>query len=195
MIEPRRGASRLPRQGAARPLRRLRSRCLSDRSGVAAVEFALLVPVMLVCLAGMVDLGQALSVSRKVDQIAATVSDLVAQEATISTSDVTSILTGASAILLPYDTSGLVITVSAVTIGTSSNTVVWALQSSGTAPTAGSVTTAVIPSAITESGVQIIVAQVSYSYAPSFSSLFGGSYDFSHQHLSRPRESSTVALE
>lgn len=38
-----------------------RARAWSDRRGVAAVEFALIVPVVLLALTGLVDLGRALS--------------------------------------------------------------------------------------------------------------------------------------
>lgn len=164
-------------------------------SGSVAVEFALLTPVVLALMAGLIDLCEVLAVQRKVVEIAYTVSDLVAQEETISTTDVNAILAGASAIIRPYDAGNLVITVAAITPGSSADTVTWALALNATAPSAGSTSTVTIPSAIKESGVEIIAAEVTYTFYPVFSDLFGSAIHFDRRHLSRPRKSDSVALE
>ena len=73
-------------------------RFAAARGGVAAVEFALLVPVVLAMMAAAVDLTQAISIKRKLVEIAYTASDLVAQRSDLTAADVSSILTGSSAI-------------------------------------------------------------------------------------------------
>jgi Flp pilus assembly protein TadG len=167
---------------------------LRDASGVAATEFALIIPVVIVMMAGLIDVAQALAVNRKLVEISSSVADLVAQRSNITSSDVTAILKGSQAILLPYSTTGLKIVVSVVTVGTQ-NTVVWASASGTTAPTAGSVTTATIPSEMTVSGVDVVVAQVQYTFSPTFSTLFGQSFNFNDQELARPRQGTTVTRD
>jgi Flp pilus assembly pilin Flp len=68
------------------PLRRF----LRDRDGVAAVEFAFIMPVMLVLYFGVVVLGQGIEISRKVQLASRTLADLTTQQ-------LPSIITGSSA--------------------------------------------------------------------------------------------------
>jgi Flp pilus assembly protein TadG len=170
-------------------------RFAAARGGVAAVEFALLVPVVLAMMAAAVDLTQAISIKRKLVEIAYTASDLVAQRSALTAADVSSILTGSSAILLPNSTTNLDIVLSALNISGSKNIVAWASAVGTTAPAAGSTLTSVtVPSDIVVSGVQIIAAQVSYTYQPPFSGLFGSTVSLSTVNLARPRTSKTVTL-
>lgn len=168
---------------------------LQNSRAAAAVEFALLLPVALIIMAGIVDITQALAVKRKMVEIAFTVSDLVAQRSSISSSDVNSILTGASAIMLPHDTSKLKIVLSVLNISSSGNKVAWASATGTTAPTSGSVSSLTVPASIVVSGVQIVGAQVSYTFTPTFTGLFGESFAFNTQELARPRTSSTITLK
>ena len=53
-----------------------------DRSGIAATEFAVIVPLMLVMFFGVVEFSSALAVDRKVTLVARTLSDLRSQAPT-----------------------------------------------------------------------------------------------------------------
>ena len=64
---------------------------LRDRRGLAATEFAMLVPMMLVVFVGVSEVGQAISISRKVTITVRTVTDLVTQYSALSTSDMTNL--------------------------------------------------------------------------------------------------------
>jgi Flp pilus assembly protein TadG len=50
-----------------------------DRSGIAATEFAVIVPIMLVMFFGVVEFSSAVAVDRKVTLVSRTLSDLTAQ--------------------------------------------------------------------------------------------------------------------
>jgi Flp pilus assembly protein TadG len=63
-------------------IRQLISRYRADSSGVAAIEFAFVVPVMFVMFVGAVELSQAVTVDRRVTQSASSVADLVARKET-----------------------------------------------------------------------------------------------------------------
>ena len=62
-------------------LRRLNclARFRSDRRGVAAVEFALVAPVLIAAYLGMAELTLGLMTARQTSHLAATVGDLAAQ--------------------------------------------------------------------------------------------------------------------
>ena len=84
----------------------------ADATGVAAVEFAFIVPIMGVMFIGAVELSQAIIVDRRVTQIASSTADLVARaETTISQSDITDIMKAGSFIMSPYALNPLQIVV------------------------------------------------------------------------------------
>ena len=64
-----------------------------DRKGLAAIEFAMLVPIMLVMFFGVVELSSGVAVDRKVTLVARTLSDLTSQSSSIDNTDLTSFST------------------------------------------------------------------------------------------------------
>src|SRR5262245_44457481 len=69
-------------------LRRRLQRLAHDQRGVSAVEFAMLLPLMLTLYLGAVEISQAVAVDRKVTLAARSVADLVAQVTTVNNADV-----------------------------------------------------------------------------------------------------------
>src|SRR5436305_12464294 len=89
-----------------RPLRRF----LADRRGVSAVEFAMLLPLMVALYLGGVEISSAVAIDRKVTLVARTLADLVAQATNVSSTDVTNVLSAIAAVVQPYDDTKLKIT-------------------------------------------------------------------------------------
>ena len=77
-------------------------RLASDERGVSAVEFALLLPLMLTLYLGTVEVSQGIAADRKVTLTARTVADLVAQVSSINNTDMTNSLNAAAAVIAPY---------------------------------------------------------------------------------------------
>ena len=75
---------------------------LKDRRGIAATEFAIVVPIMLVMFFGTVEFSSAVAVDRKVTLVAQTLSDLTAQSTTVGDSDMTNFFAASTAILTPF---------------------------------------------------------------------------------------------
>ena len=76
--------------------------------GIAINEFALILPLMLILWAGLVEFGNLHSVSRKVALSAQSTADLIAQQRTVTISELNDIVAAGHAILFPYpvDTMG-----------------------------------------------------------------------------------------
>src|SRR3954462_7758942 len=105
--------------------RRLR-RLIGDERGVSAVEFAMLLPLMLTLYLGAVELSQGIGADRKVTQTARTIADLVSQVTSINNTDMTNSLSAAAAVVAPYPVTNLKVTVSSVTIdATGKATIAW----------------------------------------------------------------------
>ncbi|MGZ5897981.1 MAG: TadE/TadG family type IV pilus assembly protein, partial [Xanthobacteraceae bacterium] len=95
-----------------RPLRRF----LADKRGVSAVEFAMLLPLMVTLYLGGVEVSSAVAIDRKMTLVARTLGDLVAQATSVDNAAMTSILSATTAVMAPYPDTNLKITVSSVQI-------------------------------------------------------------------------------
>jgi Flp pilus assembly protein TadG len=94
-----------------------RVRCLiSDRQGVAAIEFALVVPLMLAMCLVTWELALAIDTSRKVGRAGSSIGDLVAQQPAITQDELEAIMGIGSVTIQPYNRSDPVVTVTAIEI-------------------------------------------------------------------------------
>jgi Flp pilus assembly protein TadG len=162
--------------------------------GVSAVEFALILPAMLILFFGCVEVGDALTINRKVAHVASTISDLVTQSKSVTSTDVSNIFNAASSILAPYSSSTLKMKVSGVTIDSSGKaTVTWSKASNDTALTKGTVLT--LPAAIATPSTFTVVAEVHYPYKPTVGYVMTGTFDLRSTFYLRPRLSDKVCLD
>jgi Flp pilus assembly protein TadG len=172
-----------------------------DKRGVSAIEFVLIFPILISLLAGTVDFGQALMVSRKMNQIVGTLGDMVAQKSAWTSTDVNAIITGSSTIIEPFDTDNLTIQLAVVDISNSlSATVNWAKAYNTTALSKGNSSPVTIPTDIAESGVQMVVVKATYELTTPFSSLLKPvtgvtSYHYQKTYIMRPRIKDTITLD
>jgi Flp pilus assembly protein TadG len=74
----------------------------ANTDGTAAVEFALLLPIMITLFFGVVESSMALICRSDVSLMAATAGDLIAQANTASTADLSNIYSAAGTVLYPY---------------------------------------------------------------------------------------------
>ncbi|TJW36747.1 MAG: pilus assembly protein, partial [Mesorhizobium sp.] len=91
-------------------------RFCSDRRGVAAVEFALIVPLLLVMYFITMEASQAIETSKKVGRVASMVADLVTQQPTVVRADLEDIMRIGSSTLRPYNRSAPDIIVTAIQV-------------------------------------------------------------------------------
>lgn len=174
---------------------------LRDRRGVAAVEFALLLPLMVTLFIGGSEISQALGIYRKVGHTSSTLGDLVAQVATVSASDMTDILAASASVMTPYDSTGAQMIISAVKYTTASGfKVCWSKAQNATAWSAGSAPPVTIPTGLVTDGQEVIVTQVKYSYTSAFSTIMKdiwgtGAITLVDLSYFRPRTSTTVVYD
>jgi Flp pilus assembly protein TadG len=165
-------------------MRKLLGRFGGDRRGVSAVEFALLAPLMITMYVGCAEVSDGVSADRKVSLTAAALANLSSQVTTISTTDMTNILDASSAIITPYSTSQLQITLSCISIDANSRaTVKWSVTRGGTARS-GSVT---IPAALAVPNSQLLFGEASYQYTPTIGYTVTGTMNLSDHMYMSPR--------
>ena len=78
----------------------IRAMC-RDQRGVSAVEFALIVPVLILMYVGIAEMGNLLTVVRRVETMTSTAADLTAQVKQVSNPDLADIFAASTSILDP----------------------------------------------------------------------------------------------
>ena len=79
---------------------------LKNRRGVAAIEFAMITPLLLVFYFFVMELGQGIETSKKISRVGSMVADLVSQQGRyVETADLDPIMAIGEAILQPYNRS------------------------------------------------------------------------------------------
>jgi len=169
-----------------------------DRKGLAAVEFALIAPVLVTLLLGTIEVCNALECHTKVTMLASTASDLVAQETSVSATDMTNIFDATTSILYPFPIANAqIIVTSIVSDGNGGGTVGWSVAKNTTAHTAGAAIA--IPSGLMSksscavNACSVILAEVTYGYNSPLGKFFLGTVDMTDTFYSHPRKSTTVS--
>jgi Flp pilus assembly protein TadG len=168
------------------------ARFLGERRGVSAVEFAMLLPVMMTLYLGSVEASQGIAADRKVALTAHALADLATQYTDITNADMTNILAAGSAIIAPYSATGLQEVVSELSINAQGvASVVWSDTLGGTARTVGQIVT--IPASLAVPNTYLILAEVQYAYNPTYGYVLTGAMTLSDQSYMLPRQSTSIA--
>jgi Flp pilus assembly protein TadG len=173
-----------------------------NRDGIAAVEFAMLLPFMITLFFGVVETSLALLCRADVSIMASTAADLTSQADTLATSDITNIYNAAGTILYPYydpsvaGSSKPTIRITSVIYDTVSQSatvgkVAWTCTQSGSGTltpslrTAGSTVT--LPQAMLTSGGSVIVSEIAYNYVSATTKVIAGPINFTNNFYTKPR--------
>lgn len=148
---------------------------IRDRKGIAAVEFALIAPVMLLLYIGSAETTNLLSADRKMTNSASTVADLIARAKYIDDAERDAVFESIDVIMQPFDTSGMTVVVSSVMAVEDPNSgdlryfVGWSDTANGNASAHPECKEMSIPSGnqdLVRDGESLIVSEVTYPYEP-----------------------------
>lgn len=188
---------------------------LADCRGIAATEFAVVVPIMLVLFFGTVEFSSGVAVDRKVTLIARALSDLTAQtpppslnstSATMTDTYLQNVFTASIAIMAPYAPSPVKATITEIYVDSNKIAKVqWSKAAvvSGDAATqatltgsnrsAGDVVTSLVPSNLLVKQTYLIFSEVSYLYVPTIGYVMAKSgVNLSDVAYTRPRQAYCV---
>ena len=167
-----------------------------DRSGIAATEFAVIVPLMLVLFFGVVEFSTGVAVDRKVTLVARTLSDLVSQNTTVTDTQFTNFFNAGTAVMsqyavAPYSASTLHSTISELYVDPNTHTAKVQWSKGFAVRSTGQVVT--IPTALKVDSTYLIFSEVSYRYTPTVGYVMATSgVNLSDVSYTRPRQSSCV---
>jgi len=164
----------------------------AERGGLAAVEFALILPAMLALVFGSIEVTNVLVVKADTTNIASTAADLIAQESTVSDNDMTNVFNSLSALIYPYSASNLKIVItSIVDDGKGGGKVAWSDAKNATARTKG--TTMTVPAGLITSGGSVIFAEVTYAYTTPSTYLVKLPVTMTNNFYSHPRRVAQIS--
>ena len=176
----------------------MRSRNLRhDQSGIAAVEFALIFPIMLLLFLGSFETTNLVLAYMKLEASAEMAADLVAQtrvNTVLQSTDFTNITNAAAQVLSPLPTSGtlLKIAFASLTYNTGSAVIDWHTEVNSATP----ITTANIPNNANLANLgnqsngstdSVIIVTLTYSYSSPFTYVLSSSYTLTESAFNRPR--------
>lgn len=104
--------------------RRILGRALGWRrdEGVAAVEFALVLPLMMTLFFGLSDLTLAVNLDRKLTLLTRSLADIPSRVPSLTTSDLGNVFAAASAVMRPYDSTNVQMVLSSVLVTVNGST-------------------------------------------------------------------------
>jgi Flp pilus assembly protein TadG len=174
-----------------------RFRLTRDRSGIAAVEFALLLPILLTLFLGSYELSSLLLAYLKLEAAAESAADLIAEtdvNTVLQSSDFTNVTNAVKQIMVPFSTSGttLKIAYASITYSTGSAVINWHAEING----APAITAASLPNGANSANLgnpasgstdSVIVAKVTYDYTSPVTYALATNYMIAEASFMRPR--------
>jgi Flp pilus assembly protein TadG len=163
----------------------------ASTGGVAAIEFAAILPVMVVIFLATFDGGRAIATYMKVRAATYSLAEMTNEfTLPIASTDMSGILCATATVMAPY-TANPSVTISQIQISNASVAKIeWSANQGGTARTVG--TTVTPPSALVVPSTYLILAEVSNTYTPLFGFFGSGGITFSDYLYVTPRVLSCI---
>ncbi len=156
------------------------------RKGSAALEFALIAPMMVFLLFGSVDLLDMLSANMRVQNAASSRADVTARDTEISNAEIAGLWAALDVLMFPEDGSDVTMRVTSVSIQSTSNArVVWS-EGHGVGPRVANSTVS-LPAAMMTPGTSVIMTEATYSYTSPLGFLMPGPITLRHDAYRRSR--------
>ena len=177
-----------------------------DGRGVAAVEFAFIVPVLLVMYFVTMEASQAIETSKKVSRIGSMVADLVTQRPSVVKADLDAIMQIGTSTLQPYNRSSPTIIITAIQMSSDASPkvqVAWSRKIVAGTASAGGITSATVPASLKVPNSFLIRVESDLGYKPIITWSANGSQtlgltsafnniSMSETYYLRPRRSPTI---
>ncbi len=166
-----------------------------NEDGLAAIEFAILAPVMISMYFGLAEVASAISVDRSISHATNVAGDLTSQVANVDDADLEDLLTATLRIMDVDDSSKVTISIES-----------WSRDAGGNDTNVGSATmnagaaalpafdVSTVDTSLLNDTAGIVVARVAYLYSPMKLQYMKTDFTMSDTFILKPRRSSEVAF-
>ncbi len=163
--------------------------------GIAATEFAVALPFLLLLMLGGMELSRYVIMHQKLEKVAYTVADVVSQSDSVTVAQLDQAVLAAATIMEPYDfsPSGVVFISSVYKSGANAPTVRWQYSGGGVLSRTSQIgvvgANAVLPNGLTLNDKDnVIIAEVFFSYEPFLAGgIFADDVDLYKVTIFKPR--------
>lgn len=176
-------------------LRRAWRCAIADVRGAAAVEFALILPVLVLLYAVGFEICQAATVNRKLTDTTVELANLTSQYTKVSKSDIATIMNASSETMTPFSNTALTLVLSEISIDNSGKaSVAWSESYvDGVAFTGTPLTTApTAPPSFATPNSSYLVVQSAYSYTPVIAGTFVPTLTLTSHSFMLPRNAGSI---
>ncbi|PCI57156.1 MAG: hypothetical protein COB36_02500 [Alphaproteobacteria bacterium] len=173
-------------------MKRILSEWMKEKEGVAAIEAAMIFPIMLMMFLGVFDAGNAILANQKTVRASQVVADLITRKSVVSATDVTEAISAGRLALEPLDSSSFGIDIVSIRFDEDANSSIeWReTVNMGSLPDAlGAV------EALEDEDEGVVMVSVKYVYTPLFSSFISGPLTMNEVAFSRGRRTPVITHE
>lgn len=155
-------------------------------AGLAALEFALLAPMMVFLLLGSVDLLNMLDTNRRLENATVSLADVVARDTEVSNDEINGIWAALDVLMVPGDATNVDVRLSSVSVQTATRAVVVWSEGRGMAAR-GANSQVDLPAAMMIPGTSLIMTESEQGYTTPLGILTPSSVTLRHQAFRRSR--------
>ena len=163
-----------------------------QRDGVAAVEAALVFPILLTLLLGTFDLGNGILANQKTIRASQVVADLIARNSTISAAGIDEAIRAGELALQPMPTGAFGVDVTSLSFDDSANPVIEWRETRNMTPMSDVLVRA---ATVAEAGEGVLIIGVQYQFEPVFAGFVINEIPMLEVAFARGRKSAVVELE
>lgn len=177
-------------------IRRVRRRLAADQRGTALIEFAFVLPVLILLFVGGYHLSDAMACKRRVTIMARAIGDLTSQYRTLSGNELDTVMSASTQIMAPYSSTPAQVRVTQFTFeSTAVVRVDWSRgRNTGSYATGRYLADSpIIPVAMRQPNMTFIFTQTWYTYDSGLSTYMTAT-SFSQNFWLLPRRSSSITL-
>jgi Flp pilus assembly protein TadG len=173
-------------------IRTFLARFRSAIGGLSAIEFAIILPVMLTSLLGAVEVSNGMLADRKVTQTTSTLADLVSQDNSVTNAEINDIFAAAVAVMHPINATGMRMRISSVVADANGITrVAWSDARNMSARAVNSTIT--VPAGMVAANGSVILTEVELNYSSSFGEFLTNGVTLQDKFYLRPRRTLKIA--
>ncbi|RKQ72076.1 TadE-like protein [Litorimonas taeanensis] len=166
-----------------------------SEDGLAAIEFALLAPLLITMYFGLAEVATAVAVNRAVSHATNIAGDLTTQSTDIDAAELEDVLTATLRVMAVPEASKVTIQIDSWTRDTDGNdTLVGSATMNPGAASLPSFNIAKVDSSLLNENSGIVVARIGYKYAPFKAMFFENDINMKETFMLKPRRSSKVTF-
>jgi Flp pilus assembly pilin Flp len=162
-------------------------RFVRDRRAVAAIEFALIAPMLVIILFGAIEINDLMSANRRMENTAASIADVISRDTEVTDAEISDLWKAATALMFPHDPETLKMRVTSVQIVDANTTkVLWSDGYNGLdGRDEGS--SIALPDSLMIPNTTVLLGETEFSYEPFIGVVLGVDIALDHAEYRRPR--------